>query len=278
LYRFKIYTEDEYGNKSKPVETTGKPFTDEEKNAYVMVTSYTASASKAAIQCVGLSYLNFCGLTYSYTDKYDAPQEGNSAIPNFTVRNLPTATTTPVNLSYKIYVPGMIDTIEIKDVLAVTTALSDPPLTNVVLYKSSSFLTVSGILNNSATFAPSFAGDGVRYESAPATNANNVFWASENSFAEHWLAIDLQNTYEISALTLWRSMMSSHADRKQQKFSFQAWVNDTWVDVLSEENNTDWPYYKEFEPVVTDKVRYYVPPYTDNRTFLLEIEVWGSIW
>ena len=100
-------------------------------------------------------------------------------------------------------------------------------------------------------------------------------WVSGASGPEHWIEIDLQGSYTIVAYALWRNLTSGTGMLMPQ-FSLQAWIDDAWVTVSSEENNTtDNPYYREFNAVTTNRVRWYVPAYLNNVVRLYEIEVYG---
>lgn len=267
VYHFEIYTEDEHGNTSAPVTISGKPFNEADKNAYVILTSATASASKVSIACATSDLYYFHSVKYSYTDKDDVARSVESESPNFTVRNLPAGSFTQVNLSYKILLDDVIDTLVIDDVLTVRTELTDPPPFNVV-YQKYAGIRVSSTLNDNASFAGWRAVDGI-------TADDNSRWASAATANEHWIEIDLQGTFEISALKLYRHLYGSDF---MPKFSFQAWVGDAWVDVVTELNNTtDIIYNAAFPSVTTTKVRWYVPPYTGNRVRLYEIEVFGVV-
>ena len=120
-----------------------------------------------------------------------------------------------------------------------------------------------------------YAVDGITY--VPGSLVSR--WISDDSNSEHWLEIDLQGFHVISAVTVWRQ--NPGGNQLMPDFSFQAWINGVWKSVVSWENypmiNTGIPAEAEFEPVTTDKVRLYVPPYTDNRARVWEIEVWGYL-
>jgi hypothetical protein len=134
--------------------------------------------------------------------------------------------------------------------------------------------TVNVVLNkpvaasdvNAATQAGDKAVDGVR---------TGDRWVSNDSNTEHWIEVDLQGTFFISAFGMWRDL--SNAAQQMKQFRLQANVGGEWVDVVSEDNNVVTPYYKEFEGVSTDKVRFYIPAYTNNRLRLFEIEVYSII-
>ncbi|GHT52629.1 hypothetical protein AGMMS49982_13370 [Bacteroidia bacterium] len=69
----------------------------------------------------------------------------------------------------------------------------------------------------------------------------------------------------------------SNAVQHTKQFRLQANIGGAWVNIVTEDNNEAAEYYKEFESISTDKVRFYVPAYTDNRVRLFEIEVYSVI-
>lgn len=263
LYRFKIYTEDEWGDRSKPVEITGKPFTESDKNAYVILPTATAFASRAVVNCPTSPNLlyRYHSIKYSYTDKDGVVQSGESPTPNFTITRLANGQTTQLNLSYHLVIPGVIDTVVINNVLEINTLLVDVPI-NVVLNKS---VRTSDNLNNDLT--------GIRAVDGARTGGR---WVSLDNTNAHWLEIDLQGTFSINELRLWRDF--STATKKMPRFSLQVLDGvGSWVDVVTETNNTVDPYTTTFTSVTTNMVRWYLPSYVDNMVRLFEIEVYGII-
>jgi hypothetical protein len=122
VYRFKIYTEDEFGNPSRPVEITGKPFTDADKSSLVVLNTVSTSASQAAVICLtSPDIFTFCGVNYNYTDKNNAVVKGEAGTPTFIINNLVPGKTTQVNVSYRLLPKGAIDTVPVADVLEVKT-------------------------------------------------------------------------------------------------------------------------------------------------------------
>ena len=92
---------------------------------------------------------------------------------------------------------------------------------------------------------------------------------------EHWIDIDLQATYAINAMKMFRDWSTPTQNMKQ--FSLQAWVNGAWIDVVSETNAVDNKNYETvFDPVTTNRVRLYFPAGVDNRVRLFELEVYST--
>lgn len=107
LYRFRIYTIDEYGNKSVPQEIALIPFTASDV-ASLAVNSprVLMSPSAAAIDWPnGLSSVlfNYEGLSYSYTDRDGVVREGERGQDSrFFIANLAPGERTTVNIRYEV--------------------------------------------------------------------------------------------------------------------------------------------------------------------------------
>jgi len=133
IYRFSIYTLDEYGNKSVPQEIALIPFTSSDLESLVMNSPrITVSPSSAIVEWPsGLNnlLLNYYGLTYQYTDRNANVVSGErGADSRFFVANLETGQPTTVNMKYKI-VPIMngvsiLDTLYLDSGLTITTPSS----------------------------------------------------------------------------------------------------------------------------------------------------------
>jgi hypothetical protein len=107
IYRFDIYTLDEYGNKSVPEEIALIPFTQSDLDALdVTIPRITPSPSSAIVEWPsGLNsmLLNYYGLTYQYTNRDGNVVKGErGSDPRFFVANLETGQSTTINVSYKI--------------------------------------------------------------------------------------------------------------------------------------------------------------------------------
>ena len=135
-------------------------------------------------------------------------------------------------------------------------------ITNVVLNKP-----VTHSSANSVNQGGNMAVDGNR------TAASR--WVSDATNNAQWIEVDLQGSFNINGFQMWRDQ--SNANEQTPMFSLQAWLDGAWVNVLSENNNVMAVYYRDFETVTTDKVRLYIPAYTNNRTRINEIEVYRII-
>ena len=96
-------------------------------------------------------------------------------------------------------------------------------------------------------------------------------------FAEfpHWIEIDLEENWEINALTLRTGERGYNSPFS--KFKFQAWKNNQWVNIIEESDNEEAIYLKAFEPVKTHKVRLYIEEASAYfYTSLYEMQVFGK--
>jgi len=94
LYRFKIFTEDQYGNRSTPMELALTPYTEEDLKILELTPPRITESTSAALlewqQRLSSIYYTMYGYSYSYTDK-DAQTHsgfGNGDLPSFFVENV----------------------------------------------------------------------------------------------------------------------------------------------------------------------------------------------
>lgn len=133
IYRFDIYTLDEYGNKSVPQEIALIPFTSSDLESTVMTSPrISVSPSSAIVEWpAGLNslLLNYYGLTYQYTDREgDVIKGERGSDSRFFVANLETGQATTVDMRYKI-IPivdntPILDTLYLDNQLTITTPSS----------------------------------------------------------------------------------------------------------------------------------------------------------
>lgn len=107
LYRFSIYTIDEFDNKSVPQEIALIPYTQADfQTLVVSAPKIMASPSAAVIEWPnGLSstLLDYKGLTYKYTDKDNEERTGTrEENPRFVIANLNPSQEVTVNVTYKV--------------------------------------------------------------------------------------------------------------------------------------------------------------------------------
>jgi len=120
IYRFSIYTLDQYGNKSVPEEIPLIPFTSSDLNTLVINSPrVSVSPSSAVVEWPnGLNslLLNYYGLTYEYTNRDGQVVKGaRGADSRFFVANLETGQPATVKMSYKIL--PLVNNVPILDTL-----------------------------------------------------------------------------------------------------------------------------------------------------------------
>jgi hypothetical protein len=106
LYRFKIYTVDEYHNKSVPQEVALVPFTRADLETLVVASPKVIASPWAATfvwPTISSVLLDYYGLTFSYTDKDGTLVTGQRGEnPQFSVENLEAGTSATIKIQYKI--------------------------------------------------------------------------------------------------------------------------------------------------------------------------------
>ncbi|GHT78657.1 hypothetical protein FACS189464_2470 [Bacteroidia bacterium] len=121
-YRFVIYTEDEWGDKSKPVEIRQKPFTDADREALVFATSFTSSVEMGVINvALAPSLYTIYSIEYSYKDKTDAIKTGVSVNNIFTVNDMKEKANTAVDMTFKIVPKDALDTLWLNSSINIQT-------------------------------------------------------------------------------------------------------------------------------------------------------------
>jgi hypothetical protein len=111
------------------------------------------------------------------------------------------------------------------------------------------------------------------------TVATTNRWVTDSDPNGHWIEVDLETFHTVHLFQMWRDPNYGILD--MQEFILQVWnsTDNTWIDVVYEENDRSGEYSKEFEPVTTNKVKLiFLPnPQTnaDRRVRMYELEVWG---
>lgn len=107
LYRFKIYTIDEYENKSVPQEIALIPYTTSDMEALQVAAPRLMKSPSAAVvdwpRGISSVLMNYIGLTFEYTDKAGAVKTGTRGTDSrFYIGNLEAGQTTTVKMKYQI--------------------------------------------------------------------------------------------------------------------------------------------------------------------------------
>ncbi|MDR2038373.1 MAG: discoidin domain-containing protein [Bacteroidales bacterium] len=126
IYRFKIFTADEFNNKSVPQEVALIPYTSSDveilsiASPRIIASPWAATFTYSNLSSVLLDYYS---LSYSYTDKDNNLVEGTrGSDPQFSIENLNAGEPVNVNIKYKV-VPIM-DTIPILDTVILERNIS----------------------------------------------------------------------------------------------------------------------------------------------------------
>jgi hypothetical protein len=130
LYRFRVYTEDDFGNNSVAQEIALIPFTSLDRDL-VGIASPKMAVSPSALVVEwpnGLSsvVMEYNSLTYSYLDKEDVLQSGMVTTPRFYCGNLAAGQELTINVDYKV-IPILSDGTKILD----TVVVSKPLVVNI---------------------------------------------------------------------------------------------------------------------------------------------------
>jgi len=130
LYRFRVYTEDEFGNASVAQEIALIPFTKLDRDL-VGIASPKMAVSPSALVVEwpnGLSsvVMEYHSLRYKYTDRNGAVQSGSVTTPRFYCANLAAGQPLTINVDYKV-IPIQSDGSKILD----TVIVSKPIVVNI---------------------------------------------------------------------------------------------------------------------------------------------------
>ncbi|MFA5327859.1 MAG: DUF4998 domain-containing protein [Prolixibacteraceae bacterium] len=107
LYRFKVYTIDEYDNKSVPQEIALIPYTSSDLEALQVAAPRVMKSPSAAVvdwpRGISSVLMNYISLTYEYTDKNGAVRSGaRDADSRFFIGNLDAGQTVAIKMNYRI--------------------------------------------------------------------------------------------------------------------------------------------------------------------------------
>jgi len=262
-YSFKIVSYDDFGNTSIPVEAEeqayGKTYEQSLLNSVAKSTAFDFVNNSLTIEW-GATGATVIGIKLDYTDT-----NGDSQV----ILVDPSESTTTIP-DFKLGEPLLCSTIHKPVPSAIDIFLTDRQriyielITNVVLKKP---------VTTSADATPAYTGD--KAVDGDKTNAASR-WISGPPSTPQWLEVDLQGFFTISGFGMWRDAASITGS---QSFRLQAWIDDEWIDVVSEDNNVVREYYAEFNSVTTDKVRLYLIPTAtvDYMIRLYEIEVYSVV-
>jgi hypothetical protein len=112
LYRFKVYSADDFNNRSIPVEIALTPFTAIDTTTLAVPNPNIAASSSAAVidwPNLNSSMMEYCGLSYSYTDEEGTVKTGERwKSSQFFVSNLEVGKKTTIQVRYTV-IPKVAD-------------------------------------------------------------------------------------------------------------------------------------------------------------------------
>ena len=260
-HTFNLVTYDHHGNKSVIFETTANVYGQSYQNRLDNrpMVSAEANGDDVTLTWGGINNNDEIAINVNYTTASDIPA---------TLRYTSSEATSVVIPSVKLTEPITYQTMFLPEPSAIDTFVSGWQKIDIQT-------TINVVLNKPVTHSD-FNVPG--QEGQMAVNGDRTTatrWVSDDSNNEHWIEVDLQGTYTINAFGMWRDM--SNVAQQMQMFRLQAWIDGEWVDVVSEDDNRFVVYYTEFDAVTTDRVRFYIPPYLNNRLRLNQIEVYSII-
>ena len=260
-HTFNLITRDQHGNKSIVFETTANVYGERYQNRLTNrpLISAEADGTDVTLTWGGKTDNNEVGVTVSYTNTSDV---------SVTERYTSDEATSVVLPDVKLTAPVTYTTSFIPEATAIDTFSTEPQ-------KASVQSIVNVVLRKPTTHSDFNTGGQEGQMAVNGDRTTSTRWVSDDSNNEHWIEVDLEGAFDINAFGMWRDM--SNAAQQMQMFRLQAWIDGSWVDVVSEDNNNVAVYYIEFDSVTTDRVRFYIPPYQDNRVRLCQIEVYSVI-
>ncbi len=139
---------------------------------------------------------------------------------------------------------------------------------NVALLKPA---TASSIYQNSTVYVPSKAVDGILNTS----DANNRWLCqSTTTNGPQWIAVDLQQEYEIFSVQFW-----TQSGYPAIAFRFQKEVDGQWVDIFAVTGNSATAYSNTFAVTKASKVRlYFTSGSSDGIVRMYEMQVNGKVY
>jgi len=159
MYRFTVYTTDEYGNKSVPQEITAKPYFSSDLD-YLLMAAPRVSSSPWAIDLrwpqTSSVLLKYISMTYKYSDKNGDVKTGEfeeGITPNIQIPNLDPEEVCTVEVQYTVVPKAdneqILDTVVLKNEYVLKTPSADNYRKNLIIrgIKSNSYSWAGGNLS-----------------------------------------------------------------------------------------------------------------------------------
>lgn len=127
LYRFRVYTEDQYGNKSVPQEIALIPYTNSELGTIAVQSPRIFASPSAAVldwaDNISSILLTYCDLDFAYEDQFGVVSKGKRDVnPRIFAKNLKTGDEVNVDVDYRV-VPK-VNGVEILDTIVLSQRVS----------------------------------------------------------------------------------------------------------------------------------------------------------
>uniref|UniRef100_UPI0032168D11 DUF4998 domain-containing protein n=1 Tax=uncultured Draconibacterium sp. TaxID=1573823 RepID=UPI0032168D11 len=264
--KFNIISFDDFGHTSIPVEVDelayGEVYEQMLSNRMLKNFVVDENSNELTLEWYNAIDDTELGIELTYTDINDSPKTMffTSSETSTILSDFKFGAPLYISTMYKP-VPSAIDTFP-----ANSEKVDLVKIVNVVLNKP---VTSSGSATSAYTGMNAVDGD---------RTSSGSRWISPGTFLSdpQWLEVDLQGYFKISGFGMWRQDNNIEGS---QKFSFQVWYDNEWIDVITEENNVMQEYHKEFNSVTTNRVRLYIHPTVslDYMIRLFEIEVYSTI-
>lgn len=277
LYRFKIFTADEYGNKSIPVETSAMPYFVSNLETLLVPEPRVVNTMdglqigwpKSLLDVM----MDHCGVVYSYTDHGGQFNEGTGG-PNASLllENLNVGEEATIDLIHRVIpkINGMpiLDTVDIPQ--------------QVVLIVPKKSIRANVALNRNVTTSDARNATDVGSNAVDGARVGGARWVSMDSGGtnDHWIEIDLGAAYPIEGFQMWTGNGNNSAD-PIKVFEFQVctgWDHSKmeyiWTNVIAETGNTSPTYFANFNAMTTSRVRLMTH---GQQVRLFELEVYVPV-
>jgi hypothetical protein len=269
-YTFQWISWDDDGHHSVVFEKNAAVYGDRYKSRLTnkIVSSIAISENNLAVNWAAPTSTEDIGVKIAYTDLFDNPVErfiSNEEMAYEVLENNIAKNRYKLELENIDYTKGVrYKTVYLPEPVVIDTFYTETASVEIVQKINVAFgknATSSDDLN--ASFPASNAVDGVFVDASR--------WVS-TAAGEHWLEIDLGDNYNIDGFKTWNGS-SGQFNTPIPKFDFQIWSDGAWVTLVAVEGNANAQYSEDFEPVTTNKVRFY----SYSQTRLFEIEVYSTV-
>ena len=247
MYSFRIFTEDEFGNRSVPVEPDEPVmpfFASDAANLTVPQPRISMTARGVLLSWPRTlldRMMRHAGLEFEYVDPSGTTHNGEGG---------PNANVLVINVN-----PGDDVTIElVHNVIPVINGLAildTVRLSQQVDLRVPPFTRWTNVAIGKRVLVSSEGDENSSGKNAVSENINEI-WAPTNPVdnSPQWIEIDLAAGYDIEAFEIFTS-----DDNPLKSFRFQTWFRDMWVDRLDVTDNTESEFLGMIDKTTTSRVR-----------------------